>query len=197
MQPLLFTNTGYAIVFWIVYAIWLVPELVGTFIQRARGNAIVQDRGSQGLVIAAVVVGVSLNFSLPGLIPAATITWNRPLLFSIGIAFMLLGVALRWYAIWVLGAYFTRDVAVRPDQQVVQAGPYRFIRHPSYSGSLLTIVGLGLAMTNWASLAAITIIALAGYLYRVSVEEKVLRQGLGQPYEEYMRHTRRFIPFVL
>jgi protein-S-isoprenylcysteine O-methyltransferase Ste14 len=85
---------------------------------------------------------------------------------------------------------------VSAGQTVVQAGPYRFIRHPAYSGSLLTVLGLGLALGNWASLAAILAGALAGYTYRVSVEERALREALGQPYLDYMRRTRRFIPFI-
>lgn len=90
----------------------------------------------------------------------------------------------------------TRSVAVQLGQQVVQRGAYRYIRHPAYSGTLLTMLGIGLAMTNWASLIAVMLGALVGHLYRVKVEEEVLSTGLGQPYVEYMRHTRRFIPFV-
>jgi protein-S-isoprenylcysteine O-methyltransferase Ste14 len=109
---------------------------------------------------------------------------------------ILLGVALRWYAIWTLGRYFTRDVAVSADQQVVQTGPYRSIRHPAYSGTFLTMLGVGLAMTNWASLVTLLICVLIGHMYRVSVEEKALIQAIGQPYVEYMHRTRLFIPLV-
>ncbi|MGZ3681316.1 MAG: methyltransferase family protein, partial [Ktedonobacterales bacterium] len=92
--------------------------------------------------------------------------------------------------------YFSPVVAVRSDQQIVQEGPYRYVRHPSYSGVLLSLVGLGLALTNWLSLLVLLICALAGLLYRVNVEEWALRETLGQPYADYMRRTRRFIPFI-
>src|SRR6185312_14202293 len=101
-----------------------------------------------------------------------------------------------WYAIWTLGGYFTRDVAVSANQKVVQIGPYRFIRHPAYSGTFLTMVGVGLALTNWASLIVLLVCVFAGHLYRVRVEEQALVQTIGQPYLEYMHHTRRFIPLV-
>jgi protein-S-isoprenylcysteine O-methyltransferase Ste14 len=149
------------------------------------------------VLLTAMAIGLVLAFWLPSLVPQATITWHRRPLFFVGTALMLLGVALRWYAIRVLGRYFTRNVAVRPGQEVVQAGPYRFIRHPAYSGSLLSYLGIGLALTNWASIIAIMFCTLLGYGYRVRVEEQVLCQALGQPYREYMRHTRRLIPFVL
>jgi len=78
----------------------------------------------------------------------------------------------------------------------VQTGPYRYIRHPAYSGTFLTMLGVGLAMTNWASLMALLLCVFSGHLYRVHVEEKALIRAIGQPYIEYMRHTRRFIPWV-
>jgi len=109
---------------------------------------------------------------------------------------MLAGIALRWYAVWVLGASFTVDVSTRPGQAVVEAGPYRWIRHPSYTGGLLTILGLLVCCDNWASLAAV-VIALAGYAYRIRIEERALAGDLGAPYRDYMRRTKRLIPFVV
>jgi protein-S-isoprenylcysteine O-methyltransferase Ste14 len=103
---------------------------------------------------------------------------------------------LRWYAIWTLGSYFTRDVAVSTDQKIVQTGPYRSIRHPAYNGTFLTMLGVGLAMTNWASLFALLTCVFLGHMYRVNVEEKALSQTIGQPYIAYIHRTKRFIPFV-
>ena len=76
------------------------------------------------------------------------------------------------------------------------AGPYRWVRHPSYTGSLLTIAGVLLCLVNVASLFAL-IIPLAGYAYRIRVEEDALVRSLGEPYRAYMRRTRRLIPFVV
>lgn len=92
--------------------------------------------------------------------------------------------------------FFTPNVSVRTDQRVVDRGPYRFVRHPSYSGSLLILLGLVLTMTNWASLVAIMLFSLAGLMYRVWVEERVRSAELGRPYTEYMQCTCRFILFV-
>ena len=179
--------------------IWYVPELIGTLKQKARVSrkeASVQDRGSMGILIGLQWVGLALNFALAWLFPAAAINWQRITLFMLGVLLMLLGVALRWYAIWTLGRYFTRDVAVSVDQQVVQKGPYRSIRHPAYSGTFLTMLGVGLALTNWASLVVLLVLVLVGHLYRVRVEEKALIQSIGQPYVEYMHRTKRFIPLM-
>jgi len=199
LLSLIYTNTTAAGIFLAACLIWIIPEMIGAIKQTAKASrkeASIQDRGSMGLLIGLQWTGIALNFLLAGLFPAAAITWQRTALFGIGVALILLGVALRWYAIWTLGRYFTRDVAVSVDQKVVQNGPYRYIRHPAYSGTFLTMLGVGLAMTNWASLAALLLCVFIGHMYRVSVEEKALSQAIGQPYVEYMHRTRRFIPLV-
>lgn len=200
MLPLIYTNPVAAGIFLAACLVWNVPEWLGTFKQgakAARKEAAVQDRGSMVLLVGLLWFGVALNFALAGLLPAAALSWQRTTLFGIGISFILLGVALRWYAIRVLGYYFTRDVAVSTDQKVIQDGPYRYIRHPAYSGTFLTMLGVGLALTNWASLGTLLLCVFAGHLYRVGIEEEALLQTIGQPYVEYMHHTKRFIPWVL
>jgi protein-S-isoprenylcysteine O-methyltransferase Ste14 len=78
----------------------------------------------------------------------------------------------------------------------VQSGPYRFVRHPSYTGILIMLLGVGIALTNWASLIVMLACGLIGLLYRVRVEERALAEALVQPYVDYMRHSKRFIPFI-
>jgi protein-S-isoprenylcysteine O-methyltransferase Ste14 len=199
LLPLIYTNTAAAGVFMAACLVWLVPEGFGMYRQMAkvsRRAVLVQDRGSLAILLGLQWAGLALNFSLAGLFPAAAITRARMELFLLGLVFILLGVALRWYAIWTLGRYFTRDVAVSVDQKVVQHGPYRLIRHPAYSGTFLTMLGVGLATTNWASLVSLMICVGLGHLYRVRIEEKALIGTIGQPYIEYMRRTKRFIPLV-
>jgi protein-S-isoprenylcysteine O-methyltransferase Ste14 len=172
--------------------------MIGMVRQMARVSrkaAAVQDRGSLGILIGLQWLGIALNFALAALVPEAAMPWPQ-VFFLLGVFCMLLGVALRWYAIWTLGRYFTRDVAVSADQEVVQRGPYRVVRHPAYSGTFLTMLGLGLALTNWASLVALLACVFLGHLYRVSIEERALIEAIGQPYLEYMRNTKRFIPLV-
>ena len=199
MLSLIYTNKGAGLIFLAACLVWNVPEMIGAFKQTAKASrkeASIQDRGSMGILIGLQWFGLALNFLFGAFFPAAAILWQRTALFFVGVALILLGVMFRWYAIWTLGGYFTRDVAVSTDQRVVQIGPYRFIRHPAYSGTLITMLGVGFAMTNWASLIALLICVLSGHLYRVRIEEKALIQAIGQPYIEYMHRTRRFIPLV-
>ena len=173
-----------------------LPEWVGTFLQNPEKGAERRDRGSYAVLLASMFAGILFAFFTAFGAPVASITWQQPLVFWTGIALMLAGAAFRWYAIKLLGKFFTRSVATRTGQYVVATGPYRLIRHPSYSGALLTILGLGLAMTNWISLVLVLLGALIGYGYRVRVEERALCAGIGDAYREYMQRTRRFIPYV-
>ena len=197
MRPLFFDQPIYSVTFGVACTIWYVPELLGAFFQRAaRRNATRHDRGSYAVLVGVLWMGLLLGFGIAALAPWAAILALRRLLFWLGVAGILAGVAVRWYAIRVLGRFFTRDVATQMGQTVVQDGPYRFIRHPAYSGTLLTLLGIGLTLGNWLALLVVLIGGVLGHLYRVRVEEQALLDALGEPYRVYMRGTRRFIPFV-
>jgi protein-S-isoprenylcysteine O-methyltransferase len=188
---------AYAIVFWATYILWLVLETIGSRTKRSANSTKASDRGSYRLLMILLWLAIGLVFALPFVLPQATILWHRTALFFVGIALMLAGMAFRFYAMSLLGRFFTYQVAVHPGQTVVEAGPYRYIRHPSYTGALITLVGLGLALGNWAGLFALLACMGPAYAYRISVEEAALLAALAEPYEQYTRRTRRIIPFLL
>lgn len=196
MHALVTHSAFYRTVLWIAVAVWAIPEWIGTYFQRSERGAARHDRGSQAVLVAGMIVAMVAAIACVNAVPRATIAWRQPLVFWLGIALMLAGIAFRWYAIRVLGRFFTRDVATRAGQTVIAHGPYRLIRHPSYSGALATTLGLGLALTNWLALLILVAAALIGFGYRVHVEERALCTALGEPYREYMKRTRRFIPYL-
>lgn len=181
----------------LVFALWTASELLGPLRwSKSRGsNGQRRDRGSLAVGSVSGVSGVALAFLAPLLLPVASIPGQPLLLFSAGIAVVILGIAWRWYAILTLGRYFTAAVIIQQQQPVVQHGPYRLIRHPSYSGVLVIVVGIGLMTGNWVSLCAITTSFLISVLYRIPIEEQELRRSL-EKYEEYMQRTKRLIPFI-
>jgi len=87
-------------------------------------------------------------------------------------------------------------VTIVPEQPVIEAGPYRLIRHPSSTGLLIMFLGFGLSSTNWLSLLVLMGCALLGFSYRICVEERVLKAHLGLRYQEYMRRTKRLIQVI-
>lgn len=106
------------------------------------------------------------------------------------------GVALRFWSIVSLGPLFKCVIEVAPSQPVVERGPYRLLRHPSYSGSILSGIGFGLALGNWLFLALIAVPAAIGFGHRIRVEEEALLELIGEPYRSYMDRTKRLVPFV-
>jgi protein-S-isoprenylcysteine O-methyltransferase Ste14 len=199
--PIFFGNAGATtasvVAFWVVFYIWIGGEFwLGYRRRELPSGAAGHDSGSRILLISSIWATVALGVGLAFVFPDAAITTGRNWVFGAGLVLMIAGLGLRWYSIWVLGASFTCEVATRPGQEVVQSGPYRWVRHPSYTGGLLTIVGVLLCCVNLASLAAL-VVAAAGYAYRITVEERALANDLGPAYRDYMRHTKRLIPFVI
>jgi protein-S-isoprenylcysteine O-methyltransferase Ste14 len=199
MQPLFTHNRLYLGVWLASLLLWRVLETsvdIRTF-KRLRAGIQRQDKGSHVVLLVLVVFGVLLGLLLAFKVQVFAITSGNVFLFWLGLLLIYAGMALRFYAIAVLGTFFTTTVAIAPEQPVIEAGPYRLIRHPSYTGYLITLLGLGLSLTNWLSLLVIMGCALLGVSYRIHVEEHVLKAQLGQRYQEYMRRTKRLIPFVL
>lgn len=194
--PYFMTGPLQLFLFYTVFVIWAVPELLGSFSQRSRGDSSRKDRGSFWVLIATLTLSLAIALIFAFRLPAARMEPGTSVFFALGIVLILTGAAIRWYAMRVLGRFFTRDIATQSGQEVVQEGPYRLVRHPAYTGTLITLVGVGLALTNWASLIAMLVVPLAGYLYRISVEERLLQEALGEPYRVYMQKTRRLIPYI-
>lgn len=119
------------------------------------------------------------------------------LTFLSGTLLVLAGVALRVCAVRTLGRLYTFEVGVRPDHRLVEHGPYGWIRHPAYSGYLLVLFGVSLS--NAFSLGIIVSLALILVVYglRIQNEEAVLLEHFGDAYRDYMRRTKRLVPYVV
>lgn len=176
-----------------VFYVWAASELhnsLGT--RRFRQNVVAQrkDRGSYWIIL--LVVWGSMAGSI--FIRRLNLGVFRNDLQYIGLGIAVLGIAFREWAVMALGSFFTVSVMVALDQTVVKNGPYRWLRHPSYTGSILTLAGFALALGTWAGALFVLLLSGSGYLYRARVEEKALLEALGDEYKAYMQHTWRFFP---
>ena len=154
------------------------------------------DRGSAAFAKATgaggLLAGVLLAWRLPSLaLPGPGWAWLAG-----GLAIAWAGIALRVIAVTTLGSMFNTLISIHEDHVLVQEGPYRFVRHPSYAGVLLISTGIGLALGNVAGLVAIVGLRLAGYVRRINVEESALAEGLGDAYTRYAQGRARLIPGV-
>jgi protein-S-isoprenylcysteine O-methyltransferase Ste14 len=196
MAPLYATDEVAGLLFWTLFAIWAVSEMVTYLRLRFESNGRKRDRGSRAVLVGGYWLAIFLAFVAAVAVPSATINWQRSLVFDVGAGLLLGGLFLRQYAIVTLGRLHTLDVTTRTGQPVIETGPYRWIRHPSYAGAMLTAAGILLCSTNWLSLACYLLV-MGGYSYRIRVEERALAQDVGEAYREYMRRTKRLIPYLL
>jgi protein-S-isoprenylcysteine O-methyltransferase Ste14 len=162
---------------------------------RSRGGSNV-DRGSIVAVVVGVAAGVLVALWWSAIGNAATTIPGHRVPSVVGLLMMWTGVALRQWAVWSLGRFFTVVVRVADGQSVVDRGPYRWVRHPSYTGLLLTLVGLGVALGSWLSVLALAILPSIGLVIRIRVEERALLAALGEPYREYAGRRRRLVPGI-
>jgi len=114
----------------------------------------------------------------------------------LGLFFILSGTVFRFIIIRSLGKFFTVDVSIKEDHQIKKEGFYKYLRHPSYAFSLLSFFGLGLFLNNWISLALAFIPVFLAFRYRIKIEEKALIERFGDEYREYIRATKKLIPFI-
>ncbi len=197
MRPFPFSaGMLYTFTFWSVFALWILFEVINSRIRRSTDSSRARDRGSLQLVAFLWFAGIVLGFWFSFVLPQASILRLRQLAFFAGIILMLIGLALRQYSMKLLGQFFTFDVAIHAGHSLVEIGPYRYIRHPSYSGALLTMLGFGLALGNWAALAVALLCLAIAYAYRISVEEAALVAALGRSYQQYVSRTWRLVPFL-
>ncbi len=146
----------------------------------------------QAWQIAGLVLGVLSAKNVAG----AALPGDEWMWVILGCAIGLAGAALRLWAIRALGSHFSRNLQVAADHRVVVDGPYRYLRHPSYTGAILMIAGIGVGLANALSLAACILFPTIGFALRIPREEALLRRELGEPYAEYAKHTYRLVPGI-
>jgi protein-S-isoprenylcysteine O-methyltransferase len=172
--------------------IWTLTEIRLMLRQRSRRTgAKTQDRGSLVLIVLPAFVGIGLaclDIVLRPYTPFAPI-WRW-----LGLGLWALGLGIRQWAIAVLGRFFTIDVSIHGEHKLIQDGPYRLLRHPSYTGFALILLGMALMTGKPLAIALMLLPPFLGLLWRIRVEEGALRQAFGEVFDEYSRHTWRFIP---
>jgi len=187
-------HTPEAFVFWAVYVLVFVPEFL--VIRRSKRSASsAQDAGTMRLITIAHPLAICAAFAV-SFLPWSVTPWQR-VFFIVGTCVLLAGGVLRRICFRVLGKYFTGAVIVSADQPVIDRGPYRWVRHPSYTAGILIFSGIGIALGNWLSVIVLVVVPSLVYARRVKVEEKALLETIGEPYRRYMERTKRFIPFVI
>ena len=176
---------------------FLLSELSLAVWRRATATGGTSDRDAGSLRLLWVVITLSITagvlLSAYGVRPFLPAGFPWPV---VGLGLFAVGTVLRWWSIRHLGRFFTVNVAVAADHRVVDTGPYRWVRHPSYSGLLLQLAGLGLTLGTVPSFLSVLAPPALALLHRIRVEEVVLHTHLPNYYPAYAARTKRLVPFV-
>jgi protein-S-isoprenylcysteine O-methyltransferase Ste14 len=154
------------------------------------------DRGSLRVLFLGLFVTNWAAGYASGMAPEAHIAGLQPAGYLLGAAIVWAGIALRLWAVRTLGDFFRTTVTVQEGHRLVAGGPYRRLRHPSYTGMLLALAGLGLGYGNWISLALLTLAVLPPFAWRIHVEDAALKARFGAEWQAYAAERWAVIPFV-
>jgi len=174
--------------------LWFSAEVRRSF--HRRHDATTADRGSRILVQLAAVTGAAAAVVVTRLTPGRVLAETSPVAAWAGLGVLWCGVALRLWCFQTLGRYFTFTVATSEAQPVISAGPYRVLRHPSYTATLLVLLGLGTFFANAWGIVVLLAVVLAGLAYRIQVEERALTAAMGDRYRQFAATRKRIIPYV-
>ncbi len=188
MTPLFSLLEG--VMFWVI--LLCVYVAVGVVVGKLKGDVRKAKRKrrkelSPFILFAALAAAILIGYTRIGLLP----DW----LFYPGETLFIMGYAFTIYSISVLGRYYSTYVEVLPDHKVIESGPYQLIRHPNYLGQIIGVVGLGLALQSWVSLLILLVVGGSYFAYRIRNEEAFLVAETGD-YANYMKRTKRLIPFI-
>lgn len=173
--------------------VWGVAELRQSLNNRPEASR--WDRGSRFVIRIGSIVGVV--GAIVAVKAAQFATFRSPKVIDwVGLGVLWCGMGLRLWSFHTLGRYFTFTVQTSTDQPVITTGPYRVIRHPSYAGVLLAVVGIGCLFANWLALGVLVVALFCAIVYRIHVEERALLHDIGEAYRSYAATHKRLIPFI-
>jgi protein-S-isoprenylcysteine O-methyltransferase len=174
--------------------LFCIGETILALRWRAKEGVAPADRGFLAEALTSFVLSNLLAVACLRFFPGSS--FGAYFTSCLGLGAMLGGLFLRWWSIIYLGRFFTVNLAVSAGHRVIDSGPYRLIRHPSYAGLLLVIAGVALCFGNLVSILVLLIPCVALLLKRMRVEEAALAEGLGESYRAYMKRTKRLVPCV-
>jgi protein-S-isoprenylcysteine O-methyltransferase Ste14 len=178
---------------WILIVIGILASLFQPDYNPFKRSPNTEDKGTANQIIWSIYFT-----QLSVLIEAAyfrypeSISWSTMTTFAL--ILMVSGLAIRTWAVFTLGRYFTWHISTQENQTIITTGPYAFVRHPGYFGAFLTYASTALFLKAWVSFLLSLIILLFAFLRRIHHEEKELKLKLGSRYDSYCNSVKRFLP---
>jgi protein-S-isoprenylcysteine O-methyltransferase Ste14 len=174
---------------WVVY--WIVSA-------RGAKRAVRRETREQRMMHSLPFLFAAFLLFRPDVLPwLCRPIWERNLTaYSIGTAMLMAGLLFSVWARRTLGANWSGTVTVKENHELIQSGPYRWVRHPIYTGLLVALTGSAIAQDLWTSALALALLFAALWI-KLLREEAWMRETFGEKYEAYCAKTARLLPFVL
>jgi protein-S-isoprenylcysteine O-methyltransferase Ste14 len=169
------------VIFWIA---WIIAAFTA---KASRGR---WGRLGGARIALAIVVVFLFRANLRGGVERI----DGPVLEGIGLALWIAGIALAVWARLYIGRNWGMPMTRRQDPDLVTTGPYRFIRHPIYTGIILAMIGTALAISLFGLIVVAVIAAI--FAYSASREEHFLAEEFPATFPDYKARTKMLIPFV-
>jgi protein-S-isoprenylcysteine O-methyltransferase Ste14 len=179
----------------ITFYLWVLSEgaiLIKTKRDRKEVVSENKDKGSYRIIVVGIFICMIVN----QLCNSMKLGYVDTAISNLGSILIIIGMCIRLWAVTVLGRHFSLVVSVDSKQKIIQNGPYRLIRHPSYTGLLVSFIGIGLAFQTWVGSLFAFVFFIVVFGYRISIEEKALTGMFPDEYPSYIQKTSRLIPFV-
>ena len=180
---------------WILIAIGILASLFQPNYSPFKRSPNNEDKGTANQIIWSIYF---TQFSI--LIEAAYLRYPESIFWSTlttcALILMVSGLAIRTWAVFTLGRYFTWHISTQDNQAIIKTGPYAFVRHPGYFGAFLTYASTALFLKAWFSFILTLTLLLFAFLRRIYHEEKELKLTLGSQYDSYCNNMKRFIPGI-
>lgn len=180
--------------FWLTFCCWIA---ISIWEGRGRQAKHTTPEGRKNDLLCFFGVGTTGVFALAckGLFPSINL-YDTAVLFWTGIGLTWIGMGLRHMAVVALGKYHVMTIYAEPRQPVITSGPYKYIRHPSYLGALIAILGIALATNSLPGSLVLIAVTTTTLVLRIRTEDRYLAEQMSDAYKEYMRHTYRLVPFM-
>ena len=186
---------NFNILFLAVCAPWVISEVILLVLARSKKNSVDRDKGSIVLLNATIYICVALGVSM-GFLGIGHIRGFSSIIPWTGLCFIVIGLIIRWTSILTLRKYFTTNVVIQNDHRIIKSGIYKFVRHPSYSGSIISFLGLGLVFVNWLATIILVVPIAIAFMKRIKIEEHALENAFGDEYIDYCKSTWLMFPWV-
>jgi protein-S-isoprenylcysteine O-methyltransferase Ste14 len=174
---------------------WLLYWVISAFSAKTTRRR--ESLGSRLSHVVPLLIGVALivwpgvpsdRLSLP-LLP------HRPLIYAVGLALLVLGLAFTVWARLHLGRNWSGTVTLKEGHELIRSGPYAYVRHPIYTGLLVALLGSAVACGELRAMIGLSVVAGA-FIRKLRIEERLMREIFPGQYQRYCAQVPALVPFT-